>query len=72
MSSVQFRTSMGFVQSPVQWEVEFFPGVKRPRRDVDHSPLSTAEVKKEWSYTSAPLYALYGVEKLYVLYRRCL
>jgi hypothetical protein len=29
-------------------------GVKRPGREGDHSPPSTAEVKKEWSYTSTP------------------
>ena len=27
-------------------------GVKRPGRGVDHPPPSSAEVKKEWSYTS--------------------
>ena len=30
-----------------------FPGVKRPGRGVDHPPPSSAEVKKEESYTSA-------------------
>ena len=30
------------------------PGVKRPGRKVDYSPPSSAEVKNEWSYTSAP------------------
>ena len=30
-----------------------FPG----GRDVDHSPPSNAEVRNEWSYTSAPLYS---------------
>jgi hypothetical protein len=29
-------------------------GIKRPRREVDHSPPSSAEVKNEWSYTSTP------------------
>ena len=28
--------------------------VKRKRREGDNSPLSSAEVKNEWSYTSAP------------------
>jgi len=32
------------------------PGVKRPGREADHSPPSTAEVKPEWSYTSTPQY----------------
>ena len=30
----------------------FLPGVKRPGRDVDYSPPSSAEVKNSWSYTS--------------------
>jgi len=29
------------------------PGVKRPGRDIDHSPPSSAEIKNEWSFTSA-------------------
>jgi hypothetical protein len=29
-----------------------FPGVKRPERGADHPPPSSAEVKKEYSYTS--------------------
>jgi hypothetical protein len=31
-------------------------GVKRPRREADHSPPSSAEVKNAWSYTSTPPY----------------
>jgi hypothetical protein len=31
-----------------------FPGVKRPGREVDHPPPPSAEVMKEWSYTSTP------------------
>jgi hypothetical protein len=35
-----------------------FPrGVKRPGREVDHSPPASAEVKKMWIYTSTPPYA---------------
>jgi hypothetical protein len=34
-----------------------FLGVKRPRREADHSPPSSAEVKNAWSYTSTPQYA---------------
>jgi hypothetical protein len=33
-----------------------FPGVKRPAREANHSPQSSAEVKKAWSYTSTPQY----------------
>ena len=32
------------------------PRVMRPRCEVNHSPLSSAEVKNEWSYTSIPPY----------------
>jgi hypothetical protein len=35
----------------------WFPGVKRPERDVDHSSPPSAEVKNEWSYTSTPIYS---------------
>jgi hypothetical protein len=35
-----------------------FPlGVKRPRREADHSPPASAEVKKMWICTSTPPYA---------------
>jgi hypothetical protein len=34
-----------------------FPGVKRPGREADHSPTTSAEVKKIWIYTSTPPYA---------------
>jgi hypothetical protein len=34
-----------------------FPGVKRPGREADHSPPTSAEVKKIWIYTSIPPYA---------------
>jgi hypothetical protein len=32
-------------------------GVKRPGREADHSPPSSAEVKNAWSYTPLPQYA---------------
>jgi hypothetical protein len=34
----------------------FRPGVKRPGHEADHSPPTTAEVKKMWLYTSTPPY----------------
>jgi hypothetical protein len=34
-----------------------FPWLKRPGREADHSPPSSAEVKNAWSYTSTPHYA---------------
>jgi hypothetical protein len=36
-------------------------GVKRPGREADHSPPSSAEVKNAWSYTYTPLIHLNGV-----------
>jgi len=30
--------------------------VKRPEREADHSPPSTAQVKTAWMYTSTPPY----------------
>jgi hypothetical protein len=36
-------------------------GVKRPEREADHSPPSSAEVKNAWIYTSTPLTRLRGV-----------
>jgi hypothetical protein len=34
-----------------------FPMIKRPGREADHSPSTSAEVKKMWIYTSIPPYA---------------
>jgi hypothetical protein len=33
-----------------------FPRLKRQGREADHSPPSSAEVKKTWIYTSTPQY----------------
>jgi hypothetical protein len=47
------RPALGPTQSPIQWVTETLPlGVKRPKREADHSPPSSAEVKKAWSYVS--------------------
>jgi hypothetical protein len=32
------------------------PEIKRPVREVNHSPVSSAKVKNEWSHTSTPPY----------------
>jgi hypothetical protein len=41
----------------------FSRGVKRQGREADHSPPSSAEVKKTWIYTSTPpyVYMVHGV-----------
>jgi hypothetical protein len=35
-------------------------GIKRPGREVDHSPPFCAEVKNTWSYTTFPPIRLHG------------
>jgi hypothetical protein len=37
-----------------------FPGLKWPGREADHSPPTSAEVKKMWIYTSTLPYAFMG------------
>jgi hypothetical protein len=41
---------LGSTQPPIKW----VPGVKRQGREADHSPATSAEVKKMWIYTSTP------------------
>jgi hypothetical protein len=50
-------------QLPIQWVsgVALSPGVKRPGRDADHSPPSSAKVKNAWRYTSTSPIRLHGV-----------
>jgi hypothetical protein len=45
-----------------------FPGVKRPGPGADHSPPSSAEVKKEYSYTCIPLWGFGSVTGYLYLY----
>jgi hypothetical protein len=47
-----------------------FPVVKRPGRGADHPPPSNAEVKKEKSYTSTPLWAFGSVTGYLNLYSK--
>jgi hypothetical protein len=37
-------------QPPIQWQPGFFFVVKGAKREADHSPQSSAEVKKTWNY----------------------
>jgi hypothetical protein len=39
------------------------PGVKRPGREVNHSPPSSDDVKNKWSYTSTALICLNNVDR---------
>jgi len=45
---------------PTQPLIQRVPGVNRPGCEVDHSLLSSAEVKNRWRYTSTPAKCLHG------------
>jgi hypothetical protein len=56
--STSSRPALGFTKPPIQWVPgPLSPGVKRPGREVDHLPPTSAEVKKMWIYTPTPPYA---------------
>jgi hypothetical protein len=55
--SMSSRLALGPTQPPIQWVPgALSPGVKRPGREADHLPPTSAEVKKTWVYTSSPPY----------------
>jgi hypothetical protein len=61
-----FTTASRQVLGPTQPPIYRIPGalslgVKRPGREVDHSPPSSAGSKNEWLYTSTPPVRLHGV-----------
>jgi len=46
---------VGPSQPPVQWVPGTLSlGVKRPGREAENSPPSSADVKNSWNYTSTP------------------
>jgi hypothetical protein len=51
--STSSRSALGPTQPPNQWVT---PGVKRSRREADHSPPASAKVKQMWTYTSTSPY----------------
>jgi hypothetical protein len=56
------RPALGPTQPPIQWVPGALSvGVKRLGREADGSPLSSAEVKNAWFYTSTPPIRLHGV-----------
>jgi hypothetical protein len=55
--SVSSRLILGATRCPIHWVPgTLSTGVKQPRCEADHSPSTSAEVKKTWIYTSTPLY----------------
>jgi hypothetical protein len=55
------RPALEPTRPPIQWTPEALSlGVKRPVREAEHSPPSSAEVKVAWSYTSTPPICLHG------------
>jgi hypothetical protein len=56
--STSSRPVLGPIQPPIQWVPGAISrGIKRPGREADHSPPTSAKVKKMWIYTSPPPYA---------------
>ena len=51
----------GQLWSPPTLILNGYPVVKRPGREVDRLPPSSAEVVSEWSYTYTPPICLNGV-----------
>jgi hypothetical protein len=53
--STASRPTLGPTHPPIQWvSGTLSPGVKRQRREADHSPASSAEVKKVAAIPSLP------------------
>jgi hypothetical protein len=51
--STASRPALRPTQPPIEWVPgALHPGVKRPGREADNSPPTSAEVKKTWIYTS--------------------
>jgi hypothetical protein len=66
LSKCVTTTSSRKVLGPTQPPIQRLPGIlslglKRPGREADHSPPSSAEVKNAWSYTSTRPIRLHGV-----------
>jgi hypothetical protein len=56
------RPALGPTQPPIQRVPGALPtGVKRHKREANHSPPANAEVKSAWSYTFIPPIRFHGV-----------
>jgi hypothetical protein len=61
---LRHRVQTGSMAHPASYPVGIrgsFSGVKRPRREADHSPPSGTEVKNAWGYIFTPPIRLHGV-----------
>jgi hypothetical protein len=55
--SMSPRPALGATQPPIEWVAGAVSlGARRPGREADHSPPTSAKVKKTWIYTSTPSY----------------
>jgi hypothetical protein len=56
------RKFVRHIQPPIQWVPgDLTVGVKRPGREADLSPPSSADVKNGWHYTSTLSIRLHGM-----------
>jgi hypothetical protein len=54
-SYLGLKNWLGSTHPPMQWVLgAISPGVKRPGREANHSPPTSAEVKNTWFYISTP------------------
>jgi hypothetical protein len=44
-----------------EYSVETSTDLRRPKREADHSPSASAEIKNAWSFTSTPSFRIYDV-----------
>jgi hypothetical protein len=51
------------VSGALSYSLASFSGIRRPRREINNSLPSSADVKNEWRYTPTPLTCLYGADK---------
>jgi hypothetical protein len=76
--STSFRQVLGPIQLSIQWLTgTLSPGIRRPGREADHEPTTSAEVKRVWIYTSTTPYSFMAYclislaqEQLYLLIAR--
>jgi hypothetical protein len=56
------RPALGPTQPPIQLaQGALSLGVKRPWREAEHTPPSSADFKNTWSYTATPPVRLHGM-----------